>query len=882
MVQKRILSFKIGLIIMLFVLGSSLTVIADEDIPFPRLDWRLIETNYPTEQPVVAGYSVKDFGAKGDGVTDDTARFQRGLDILGMIGGGTLFVPEGRYVIKSDLTIPPGVTLQGDWLKPEAGKAVKGTILMAYAGRGNDQARPFITIAATGSINGITIWYPEQTADQIVPYPLTLKINASWVKNVTLINSYHGISTGPEMNGCYMLENIYGTPLTTGIEIDGTADVGRTHFVDFSPKYWSESGLPGSPSVNGPHVEWIYQHGTAFVLRRQDWSYLTYVAAEGYNKGVHCKESDCVEEYENRARTGRKIHHSFPNGQCYGISLTGCKTGIYIDGASYAGMLFTKIEIKNAETGIMLTDDPHSEGGIINFHSCTIDGSDYAINNQGLGKVFIQQSMIKQGQIYTDNGSLNMVNCDIKSTTPQITLAGSRPKTTFTGNSFKYDPVIQNNSDAQPLIDHTTVQGTGLSEFPPIKLQRHGPARLAFYNVTREPFNAKNDLSTDCTEAIQSALDQAGSEGGGIVFLPAGKYRVLGNLFVPSGVELMGAATVSHKGRAIGSRIFVYNGQGEAEGAPFLKLAAQSGVRGVTFTYPEQRYDNIQPYPYTIQSLGSDVYIINVTVRNTYNAVDLFTNRSDRHYVDYLSGQVWNNTVRVGAGSTGGAINNIQMNWGSLLFGRETQWGEWEDSPPLAETKYWGDVLSKYLAENCDHIILGDCSEQILYNNFSIFGRKGVYLKDDHGRGPSGWCLGQGVDVARQPVYLAALGEKGMDFINTQLVNTYRNKYDDAAYITLSARFEQTANFYNLACWGSTELSAIVKNGTLNLQLATFNITGKPAFIAEGEINIINSHLRNSGKLLDDNWQNLSVLSSVYRREIREKDWLKEWKNNRH
>src|SRR5688572_5691254 len=43
--------------------------------------------------------NLSDFGAVGDGVTDDGPALQRALDALAGAGGGTLFVPEGRYAI---------------------------------------------------------------------------------------------------------------------------------------------------------------------------------------------------------------------------------------------------------------------------------------------------------------------------------------------------------------------------------------------------------------------------------------------------------------------------------------------------------------------------------------------------------------------------------------------------------------------------------------------------------------------------------------------------------------------------------------------------------------------------------------------------------------
>ena len=47
------------------------------------------------------GYDVRDFGAKGDGGTDDTAAVQRALDRAASDGGGIVRVPPGIYRISS-------------------------------------------------------------------------------------------------------------------------------------------------------------------------------------------------------------------------------------------------------------------------------------------------------------------------------------------------------------------------------------------------------------------------------------------------------------------------------------------------------------------------------------------------------------------------------------------------------------------------------------------------------------------------------------------------------------------------------------------------------------------------------------------------------------
>lgn len=59
--------------------------------------------------------SVKDFGAVGDGVTNDTAAIQAALTYANSLSSGTaVFVPKGTYICSSQLTIYPKTILFGD------------------------------------------------------------------------------------------------------------------------------------------------------------------------------------------------------------------------------------------------------------------------------------------------------------------------------------------------------------------------------------------------------------------------------------------------------------------------------------------------------------------------------------------------------------------------------------------------------------------------------------------------------------------------------------------------------------------------------------------------------------------------------------------------
>ena len=57
--------------------------------------------------------NVKDFGAAGDGVTDDTAALQLAFDSTAD-QGGNLYIPEGDYKITGQLTIADPICVSDD------------------------------------------------------------------------------------------------------------------------------------------------------------------------------------------------------------------------------------------------------------------------------------------------------------------------------------------------------------------------------------------------------------------------------------------------------------------------------------------------------------------------------------------------------------------------------------------------------------------------------------------------------------------------------------------------------------------------------------------------------------------------------------------------
>jgi polygalacturonase len=66
-----------------------------------------------------AWYSVKDYGAVGDGVADDTASIQGAIDACDAAGGGVVYVPAGTYLVSQlTMTGTANVQIQGTGHSP--------------------------------------------------------------------------------------------------------------------------------------------------------------------------------------------------------------------------------------------------------------------------------------------------------------------------------------------------------------------------------------------------------------------------------------------------------------------------------------------------------------------------------------------------------------------------------------------------------------------------------------------------------------------------------------------------------------------------------------------------------------------------------------------
>ncbi|MFA6563081.1 MAG: glycosyl hydrolase family 28-related protein [Verrucomicrobiia bacterium] len=280
--------------------------------------------------PIPTRWNVKDAGAVGDGKTDHTVVFQRLLDDAGRAGGGVVDVPAGRYVIKGTLSVPAGVTLQGVFRVPPTlqrnkARELSGSVLLAYAGRGQEQGAPFIRLAGSNAaIAGLVVAYPEwkQTDVPPVPYPpcvLAQHAENVGIENCLLLNPYEGIKLVHAAR--HLVRNVTGYPIKRGIYVDECYDIGRienVHFWPFGVHYKHDD----------PYCKWINTQGVAFELARTDWHYVFNTFCFGYGIGYKFSETKA----------------GSANGNFLGLGADSCQRAVVVEQAQRPGLLITNGE----------------------------------------------------------------------------------------------------------------------------------------------------------------------------------------------------------------------------------------------------------------------------------------------------------------------------------------------------------------------------------------------------------------------------------------------------------------------------------------------------------------------------------------------------------
>lgn len=188
--------------------------------------------NRPINNKLQDVVSVKDFGAIGDGTTDDTSAIQAALNYANGVtnpNGKAVYVPSGTYLITSTLNIYAFTTLFGN-------------------GRKNT------TLSYTGTADGIASTWPLNSSSGV-----NISVKDLGIVCINASNTGNGFV---DQGGSYItLDNVYTTGFMYGITFDQT-EIALINNCEIKRTTYSKAGIwlvNGADRVAGSNTQYTNQ-----------------------------------------------------------------------------------------------------------------------------------------------------------------------------------------------------------------------------------------------------------------------------------------------------------------------------------------------------------------------------------------------------------------------------------------------------------------------------------------------------------------------------------------------------------------------------------------------------------------------------------------------
>ena len=275
---------------------------------------------------------------------------------------------------------------------------------------------------------------------------------------------------------------------------------------------------------------------------------------------------------------------------------------------------------------------------------------------------------------------------------------------------------------------------------------------------------------------------------------------------VPPGVTLCGASGgVPHSEHPIGTVLLAYGGRGQPEGEPLITLKPNAVVRNLIIHYPEQTLAEVAPYPWSVRADGELCQILDLTLTNPYQAIDVGTKWNELHLVRNVFACPLRVGVFIDQCTDIGRIENVHFN--------PNFWTRMALKPGFP-----GGDLKAWLEKNLVGFQIGKTDWEFISNSFVIFPRIGFHF-DDFGHGPGNAVITQsGSDICPLAVRVdQTQSHAGVQFANGQFMST----------VEVGPRNRGPVKFTNCGFWG-TELTReqVRHQGSSSLVLTSCHFTG--------------------------------------------------------
>ncbi|MGA2660404.1 MAG: hypothetical protein ABSH34_23135 [Verrucomicrobiota bacterium] len=293
----------------------------------------------------------------------------------------------------------------------------------------------------------------------------------------------------------------------------------------------------------------------------------------------------------------------------------------------------------------------------------------------------------------------------------------------------------------------------------------------------------------DCTTVFQKLLDDAGKAGGGIVEVPAGRFRINEHLAVPANVTLEGIYRVPPNPGPLeatapnGSVLLAYAGRGSAEGPPFIRLNGDNAaLAGLVVVYPQWKQTDVPPVPYPpcVYSEGT----VNVGVRdccflNPCEAIKFV--RAARHLVRNVTGYPSRRGIYVDECYDIGHIENVHFWPFGVAYQPEDPFCKWVNTQGVA-------------------FELARTDWQYIHNTFCFGYGVGYKFSRSKAGSANGNFLGLGADSCQRALLVEQAQPPGLLISNGEFVGRWGST--NSVCVEIGPDVEGTVSLVNCSFWG--------------------------------------------------------------------------------
>ena len=398
--------------------------------------------------------NVKDFGATGDGVTDDSAAIQLALDLQGQV-----YIPAGTYLVNTTLRIKSNTKLYGD--------GIEATILVE-GGAGTTLASMFTSIlvnqayfdndaAGNDSMHVENIAFHGQRSTAVADGSATSS-------NKGIGGVYFKYASRSRIRDCYFKDGWCGFVITgTRTGFNSQSQNSMFDCTVYNATSWNQNGNAGVPRGILINTAYTYMRGCS-VNSSATCFYIggTQIVVDAcnafnwtYDNGFYCLAPELA--MSNCRADGNNFGNGITLAYNTGAQLTNC----YVRDCSNMGF---RIHAPQRNTNLTNCSAINCGYGFraentLDFTGSTVTAADEVINVAPSGTSNVTVRMVTvdlgtpvSGTLFTADGWLNMSGASVAG------FNGSFPIYSIGGNIIKYisEDATVGSSGGTPIVKYCT------------------------------------------------------------------------------------------------------------------------------------------------------------------------------------------------------------------------------------------------------------------------------------------------------------------------------------------------------------------------------------------------------------------------------------------